>query len=143
MPPSRTYDVSAAQTTFVWKDVRIRIGKNAAANKQLILDADPNDLWIHVANLSGAHGIIEAIGVNCVSVANLVNNRAEPMSEIIRHCCEIMRSSCAKLTATNAKSTSFHVTRVGNLKHCKAIGQVAFITSAEPFVASVVIRSDV
>ena len=88
-----------------------RIGRNARDNSQLIADADPNDIWIHVDGHSGAHCIIERASPN-----NIVGD------DTIRSCCRKMKSESVQLV--NVKRVRFILTIISNIVQTKNPGQV-------------------
>ena len=105
-----------SQEITEYDNIPIRIGKDANSNTSIVRRADPSDVWIHVADYSGAHCIIEE-NIEFIGV------RETP--PIIRHCCQLLKLKSEKLR--NLKSVRFHVTNISNLKIRKNPGEVSFI----------------
>ena len=95
----------------------IRIGKDAKSNTELIKSADSSDIWIHVADHSGAHCIIE------------YEYTIDPHPDIILHCCMTLKQMSSKLR--DLRGVTFHVTRINNLKLGRVAGQVTFKNPAD------------
>ena len=97
-------------------EIIIRIGKNANSNTMMVRIADRSDTWIHVADYSGAHCIIEA---------DIEFSSKRDIPPIIRTCCEQLKSNSKKLR--DLHSVKFHITNISNLKIQKNPGEVSFI----------------
>jgi predicted ribosome quality control (RQC) complex YloA/Tae2 family protein len=105
-----------AQEIIVIGGTTIRIGRNAYSNTELIRAAAPTDIWVHVADDSGAHGICE------------VESPDQTNDCIVEECCRYIKSITPRLKLRPA--TPFHVTVVSNLRLEKNPGAVSFIDAA-------------
>jgi len=103
-------------TVFEYRGICCRIGHHARANTELIRSADPTDIWIHVAEHSGAH---------CVVEMSEIRDKLG-IHDVVAHCCIMIKEKSNQLC--DLRMVKFHITHVSNLKICKNPGQVQFIS---------------
>lgn len=89
--------------------ITARIGKDAHSNTALVRMADPTDVWIHIANQSGPHCVIEAAHVT---------------DDVLRECCAHMKPT----TVTTV--TEFTVTQISNLSPGKNPGEMHILDTS-------------
>ena len=92
--------------------ITARIGKDAHSNTALVRMADPTDVWIHIANQSGPHCVIE-------TAMDRVTD------DMLRECCALM-----KPTSLANKRTEFTVTQISNLSPGKNPGQMFILDTS-------------
>ena len=93
----------------IGEGVTARIGKDAHSNTALVRMAEPTDVWIHIANQSGPHCVIE-MEIHKVT------------DDMLHECCEQM-----KPTSLTGKRTEFTVTQISNLSPGKNPGQMSLL----------------
>jgi predicted ribosome quality control (RQC) complex YloA/Tae2 family protein len=99
--------------------IPIKIGQNAKQNKELIDEANQNDLWFHIDNLPSPHGIIY------ISESNLSTN------DIIKD--KILINIVANLVRDNSKYKNQKMNviycPIKNISHGDKIGSVILKSS--------------
>ena len=100
------------QTEFtVGNGIIARIGKDAHSNTALVMMADPSDVWIHIANQSGPHCVIEA------QIDHVTD-------DMLRECCVRMKPD------PPGKRVEFTVTQISNLSPGKNPGQMILLDTS-------------
>ena len=88
---------------FEHSGFRIVMGQNQSDNVQILQNAEQNDLWCHINELSSSHAI----------VVNPDNNRIPNKTK--RFCCLKIKQYSNK--CKNIDNLSFCVTKVNNIVH--------------------------
>jgi predicted ribosome quality control (RQC) complex YloA/Tae2 family protein len=100
--------------TFVWKNTEyeILIGKNRQENWELIDNANPADVWFHIADFPSCH----------VFLINKANARlGEIDRQILKRCACLCKSNTS---SKNAKKIDILYTSVENIHKGKEVGSV-------------------
>jgi predicted ribosome quality control (RQC) complex YloA/Tae2 family protein len=92
--------------------ITARIGKDAHSNTALVRMADPTDVWIHVANQSGPHCVVEAA-------------LHQVTDDMLYECC--VRMKPASLTGKRAE---FTVTQISNVSPGKNPGEMFILDNS-------------
>ena len=92
--------------------ITARIGKDTHSNTALVKTADPSDVWIHIANQTGPHCVIE-------------ENMSRTTDNMLWECCSLMKPA-----ALTNKRTEFTVTPISNLSPGKNPGQMYILNTS-------------
>lgn len=112
-----------------FNDIIFKLGSNARENWELIDDADPNDWWFHIDNISSesksckagfTREDTKASSGHCIVEIDVLND------ELIKYACSLVieNSKAKKLN----KITMIY-TQIKNLKKTKTVGEVVIMSS--------------
>ncbi len=92
---------------YIFNDVEyeIRVGQNKHENWELLDDADPNDLWFHVANASSAYVVLSVVPTHTVQ------------KPVITYCAELCQAHSKMKHETKCRVMYTQIRNVAKGKH--------------------------
>ena len=100
--------------------IKIKYGKNAKENWDLIENASPNDLWFHIDDYPSTHVILEYNESDNVNIEAYINE-----------CVELCIEKTPKIKSYIPKLNKVKViyTKVENIKKGKSVGEVIILNN--------------
>ena len=93
---------------FEYSGVSVKLGQNARENTQLIVESNPNYIWIHLESFPSGHVVIQC---------------EEPSNDILTYAMNVCLEGTRQKNMKNVKAS---VTKVSNLILTDTLGEVTF-----------------